>query len=331
MAKEKNPEDVKFMGSTKKEVWDALKVALGRSRPVAEATTESVKKEAATGHAIEVAAKHDVANTQTLLESILSAGEQYNDLCLAITAKTEELDNVHGIVVQADTLTALVEAKNAILEEKKSEAVRIEEEADEYKTVTLAETTTTVQEMMDKVTRDINSKKQEAERETEVYVYGFKRQQQKDQDNLQDALDVHSKSLDEREVALKVRETQADDKDNRIETLNNDLAAVNASVTEKVEAAAGRAKGMAESSAKIQTNVTTREHEAEITVLDGTIDARDITIESLTAQVTKLESAVEAANSKGAEIAKAALDASHANSTIESMQKALEQIASGKK
>ena len=128
---------MQFLGSTKKEIWDAYKETKAEldnyKKPestVAKAKEDAIKEAVFATDSIQIDSLTSILSTIT--ESISNFKKQYDDLIVAIQSKKEELKEIHGIEVSANDLAALAATKEQLIIDSDKNAQEIRENADNY-------------------------------------------------------------------------------------------------------------------------------------------------------------------------------------------------------
>lgn len=326
-------EDLKYMGSTKKELWDAykeLKIKLAEFKAGEPVSTVAKALKEKVGTSIENATKIDVdsvENTLTgLVEGINSFKSQYDDLITAINAKKAELKEVHAIEVSANDLVALAAVKEQMIKDKEEEAERINtkiekirEDADSF----YSETINKAKEDALKIQED---KKRIRTREEEEYTYKTERNRRQASDMVNDELNEKSKSLDKRETEIKEREDMADDLNKKVEELTNRITDLEKSTQAKVDEALSIGEEKAKKSAQFQANMVKSHTDANTKIADAKIENLEEKVDALEAQIAEANKSVSDANEKVTSMAQSSLRAHGDAATIAEVSK----IAAGK-
>ncbi len=321
-------EEIKYMGSTKKEIWDAYKetkaelTKLKANEPVS--TTERANKDAVSS-AVKNASGIDTSTIETVLtklvEGVVGLKKEYDDLVTAIGAKKAELKEVHGIEVSANDLAALAAVKEKLIADKDEEAKKIiadaeekKKEADEYYRDTIKKTNEEAEKITEK--QDI-----ERAREEEQYNYDTTRNRRKDADKVADELELKSKSLDQREKEVGEREKIANEKDSKIDELSRKIENLEKSIQDKIDEAFTNGEEKAKKSAQFQANMVKSHTDAEAKIAQSTIANLEAKVVDLEKQINRANEAVLSANEKVATMAQAALKAQGDAATISEVSK----------
>lgn len=173
----------------------------------------------------------------SISETIIENLKLYDALQESIKAQKEELEEVYGIKVEAESLVALVNTKESLkaeYEESFAERKALAEKALEELRITIADE-------KEKLKAELEEERKKAqlehEREEEEYNYNFNRKKKQKEDELYDLLlnrekafevkqqnlvrdlSLKSEALDKREEELIERETQISALEEEIETL----------------------------------------------------------------------------------------------------------------
>lgn len=327
--------EVKYMGSTKKEIWDAykaLKQEVDAKQSASKVTTTtSAAEEAKRTEAVSTAGEVNMdAVSSTIQDFVAKVGEvkeQYSSILTAIEAKKKELKDIHDLEVEANSLITVVAAKDKLVAEKTELAQKVVADAkDEAETLLTeakekaAKLTDSALEEARKIRDDIAEEKAQTEkmraREQEEYAYEFNRKKKADIDTLQDELDAKVKLIVEREEAVSEREAKADELDKKVADLTAEIETLNANIEKKIEEAVKEAKDKADKSAGIAKAMLSKDYDAKISIKDARIETLEEKAEELAEQLAKAQAQVSNANDKVSEMAKSALKAQADADTI---------------
>jgi len=320
-------EELKYMGSTKNDIWKAYKakvIELEELKAEPVSTTEKAKKEATT-HAISIATNIDTSTIEQDLEKhvqgLKTLKAQYDELITAIEAKTAELKEVHDIEVCANDLAALAAVKEQMVQEADKRAEEIITKAEETKN----EAEKYSQETLEKTRNDLNEirdkDRTEREREQEEYDYKTARTRQKAFDTVKDELEKLQNSLDERVSSVEEREKLADEKDTKINELTTIVDTLKKECQEKEDAAFSKGEEKAKKSAQFQANMVKAHTDADTKIAQATIDNLTEKVKKLEEQIEKANERVNYANVQVAEMAQSALKAQGDVKTIGEISK----------
>jgi len=287
-------------------------------------TTDKAQREKIAG-SIKNASQVQIGTIEGVLEGLVkdiqTCKAQYDDLVTAITAKKEELKEVHDIEISANDLAALAAAQEKLIADKKEEAEnislmakKIKEEADEYH-----------EEKIDETHNQMEALKVETEkkrnRNEEEYIYNTLRKHQIEEDRVTDALSEKLKSLDEREKTIQEREAIAEEKDQKIEELTNKIADDESKIQIRIDEAFNAGKEKAERSAKFAASMVKASTDANAKIAESTIENLKLKVLDLEKQVEQLNFHIVDANTKIAEMAQSALKAKADAATISEVSK----------
>ena len=320
--------EVKYMGSSKNDVWKALKEAkaeiaeLKAGEPVS--TTDISRKEA-TKKSINNATEIDVGLVgevlKKLVEGITGFKTEYDDLAVALTAKKTELKDVHDIEVSANDLAALIDTKGKLISDRKEEAEKIiadanekKEEVDKY----YLDTVVKANKEADEIT---NKKSVERERLEEQYNYNTSRKNQIAEDGVSDELKEKSKSLDQREKEVGERENFADEKDSKNKELTEKVETLEKSIQGKVDSAFTEGEEKAKKGAQFQTSMVKAHTDADAKIAKSTIENLQEKVADLEKQIIQSNIDVSNANERVAAMAQSALAAQADAATVSEVTK----------
>lgn len=325
-------DEVKYMGSSKNDIWKAYKekkaelAELKAGEPVSTTTLaqkEAAKKSITNATEIDVDLVGEVL--KKLVEGITGFKTEYDDLTVALATKKVELKDVHDIEVSANDLAALIDTKEKLISDRKEEAEKIiadaneiKEEANKYHSDTISKTNVEAHEIADK-------KSIERERLEEQYNYDTSRKRQIDDDSVTDELKEKSKSLNEREKDIGERENLADEKDGKIQELTVKVEDLENSIQGKVDVAYEEGEAKAKKSAQVQTNIIKSHTDADAKIAQATIVNLQEKVGSLEEQITEANRKVFNASEQVAAMAQSALKAQGDAATISKVS----EIAAG--
>jgi chromosome segregation ATPase len=303
------------VGKSATKIWDAYQEVLEELKareaapPSIAAVAEAQKAEAA----IKMARGVDVDATATTAETIATglreAKAEFDEVEAAIEKAKAELENVHGIQAEADSLAALVAAKDRLVAEREEKARVIldgaREEAAQMREDAKAE--------VDKLRADAEEADRIAERDRKrtqaEWDYDFGRKKKQAIDEVQDAIDVKRKSLDEREAHLVERERQADELDAKVADLESTIETMKADTQSKVDAALEEGKKKAERSFGFQKQIIEKDHEGKLRVLEAANESLKERLVEMQSRLAAAESQVNQASERVTQIATEAMKA----------------------
>jgi hypothetical protein len=313
---------IKFMGSTKKDLWDAYKeqkakleaIQGGPITTTAKATEAKIKGSIASANSMDISAIDGVLST--LVGQITDLKSQYEDIITAIEAKKAELKDVHGIEVSANDLAALAAVKEKLVTDADEKAKDIRDRADTY-----------YNEIIENSSDKKNDLEVSRRRELEVYSYETDRKRSMSNDAVDDALRTKLKSLDTRETELNGREDDLEQREAEVEVLNNKITELENSTAEKVAKSYVDGEDKAKRSAQYASSMAKMGAESKAEIQEGRINSLEEKITDLIAQLDKSNSIIENQVNQISDMAKSALNAQADAATI----KKVAEVAAGSK
>tara|TARA_Y100000310_G_C20638362_1_gene792472 strand:+ start:274 stop:1326 length:1053 start_codon:yes stop_codon:yes gene_type:complete len=296
-------------------------------------TTESVKKAAKVKKAVETAKNGSQSIVESLnntVKLLQTAQEQHDNLQEAIKVKKDELNAVHGIECEVNTLVAVVAVKDQLVAEKDEHANQLVVDAKEKAAIIVADAEEKSKDMIleaqnkvDNANQVIEDNKAEVEkerkREVEEYEYNLKRDRTQKENKIKDELAEKSKSLDSREAAVKAREAEADNIDNAMKQMKEDIDKINEEKEQDIVARVDIEKKKIEKSHSFEIRAIKTKNESEHAIKDANIENLNKTIEDLNARLEKSDSKVDEANKAATDIAKSTVN-------VRSMEKELQSV-----
>jgi chromosome segregation ATPase len=309
------------VGVNKNDLWKSYKSVVAQLK-ASEAgklsTTTEVAHQRSTKKAVQAASSVNVTGlsegVNQLLEKINGAKTTYDELEAAINAKKEELKNVHGIETEANTLVAIAETKEQLVETRTQQAEKILTEAKERAAALLQ----AAQEVDKEQTQQQQRKHQE-------WTYEFGRHQKTEEDTFQDVLDKRAKIASKREAAVQEREEQAGRLETLVERLGQDLEQQITQTQEQIDEASAAAAERAKKGANITFSMEKKGLEAQASIQNARIQTLEEQALDLTTRLEKAAILVEHANQKVTEMAQASLKAGADAATVAK----LSEIAAG--
>jgi len=304
-------EKAEWIGASKKSLFDKFNKLVDTINSETVTSTADVisKREDATTVASANSIVSDIAGIRTSAESAMDAivvmSDQYQNLNAAITSKRKELKDILGFEVEANSTIALVTAKDAILVEKTAEAATI-----------IANAKAEAKDIISAANQEASQMKAEQERKSEEWDYKFKRSSQESEDTLQDTLDGRIKAVDLRVSEVAAREDVADTKDTLIESLQEELVEVNASIVEQIATAIESEKTSIAKSAAVSKGFSDRAHKQDLEMKDLAISGLESKVSDISGQLSKSTELVATANASVSTMAVAALTAQGDAQTI---------------
>ena len=310
------------VGKSATKIWEAYQEVLAELKakeaapPSIAAVAEAQKAEAAIKLAREVDVDTTATTAETIATGLREAKAEFDEVEAAIEKAKAELENVHGIQVEADSLAALVAAKDRLVAEREEKARVILDGAREE----AAQVKEDAQAEADKLRADAQEADRLAEqarqRTQAEWDYDFGRKKKQAIDEVQDAIDVKRKSLDEREAHLVEREKDADEKDAKIADLESTIESMKADTQSKVDAALEEGKKKAERSFGFQKQIIEKDHEGKLRVLEAANESLKERLVEMQSRLASAEAQVSKASERVTEIATASLKAQGDKETI---------------
>jgi chromosome segregation ATPase len=293
------------VGKTKTQIWDAYKVLRDKHLASEEGqatTTTAVAQQKKANQAVAAASSVNITglsdSVQKLMDDISNAKTIYDDLQTAIETKKSELQEVHGIEAEANTLVVLVETKDQLVSQKEEQARALVTEATERAQALL-------EAAKDKDAQMAENRK----REEEEWSYRFGRSKKEAEDTLQDTLDQRVKAIEEREGEVEEREAKVTEYETTVQDLEDSIARTEAAVEQRIEEAVTSAAAKAKTSANIQLAMEKKTFEAEASIKAARIETLEERVAELLGQLADQQDLVSEANNKLSEMAKASLQA----------------------
>lgn len=236
--------EVKFMGSTKKQIWDAYKDVLQKlnsyEKPLS--TIEAAKKRE-DDDAVHVANSTDCIsltnNLSGMIESINQANETLLRINRAIVVKTKELKEIHGIEAEANSAAAFAAAQEQYLQERDQHLSELQEEFNEA----------------------LEERKKSEEQRVEEWEYNFRIKKRDAQDKL-------NQQMNQQIEEITKREKEIGDAENVIKELKSEVSLLEYEMENKVKDAVEKVKKDAEKSAAISASIVKSKHESDMAIKD---------------------------------------------------------------
>ena len=295
-------------------IWEAYQQVLAElkqkeSVPNTLAVSAKERTDSALAVAESVDAEKIAHELAGLGEGLKHACEVYQDLKHAIDTKKDELEAVHDLEVEVNSLVAVVAAKDRLVKERAEEASRILQEAIEQG----REITDRAQQKADELAKGAQEawekQEQERQRAMEVWKYEFGRKKKAAEDAANDEINERIKKLLERE-ALQDKLEQEN------VALKANLDSMDEAVEGKIAAAVAVALADAKRSFDAQKGFIERDYKGKIEVLQSKNEGLVYQVEDLIRRLDKAEARIQEANAKVTEIATGALRAGADRETI---------------
>jgi cell division septum initiation protein DivIVA len=319
----------KMVGVKTKVIWDKYQELLKEAQEMESQrpkSTEDVAKKAKMMKAIEATDNIDVSVLETklneLLSSISEAKEAYSTIIEAVQAKRDELKVVHNLEEEANSLVAIVTAKDQLVAERETKAKEILEEA-ELKAGGIIELATDKAKALEELARQKAADDEKKRlREQEQWNYDFARSKRDKEGKLQDILAEQMKQIQIKSAEVASREALAEEKDTQIQSLKNELENLISQREEDIQAAAEKAKKSAMQSANIAQAMDKKTHEAEMSISQASIKNLEAQVAELKENLAIANRNVNNANERVSEMAAAALRSGADANTVAELHKA---------
>ncbi len=326
----------KMVGVKTKVIWEGYQELLAEFRDLeaqmVASTTAIAEKERVAG-AIKSADEVDVedidASVQGIVSSIATAMERYNDLKTAIAAKKAELEEVHGIEVEANTLVAVVATKDKMVTEKTEQARIVVEDAKVRAEELLATARESAANIRASAREEDQAGDQARDRKQAEWDYDFDRRVLEKNDKVQDAINDKLRELEAKQQAVAEREAKADELDANLLDLEQQLQHQKDQTANEIELAVEKAKKGAATSAAIAKSMDSKSHAADMSIIEARAKGLEERVVDLEGRLETANALVAAANTQVTEMAQASLRAGADANTIAELHKA--QASGGKK
>ncbi len=322
-----------------KEAYDQLDT---QGEKIDAITTDLVKAQEAAAKAIASANENNIDAIKALLSQLEGAQDQYDKLKVAIAEKAEEIKNVHGIELEANTLSALIVAKENTLKEKEEQATLIIAEATEKAEALVASAEEQAKDTLETAEAKAEAQRLELEeqatvtardcsRASEQYEFEFGIRKRNAEQQLQDKLAADGRSLDEKAAALNAKTDEYKAKDVQIIELTKEVTTLINTKESDILKRVKDAETKLSTSFSIEKKWIQKDHDTKISIESGKLENALANNADLKAHIAKLEAALESANVKVADIAQSALIDANNDKTITSLTAALTTANQGKK
>jgi hypothetical protein len=313
-------EEIKYIGSTKKEIYDAYKELL-ETKTTAPQSTTAVKEAQKIKDATSVADSYDIDDTILLVNAIKTDTERldktYENLSIAVEAKKQELKEVHGLEVQANSVAALSIAKDKILSEKNEQAEEIIEAAQVEAQEIIQKAEIRGNEVKQAISRYQEETSRSRKRDEEQYNYEFNRRRQADLDALNDEKASIEKAIVVKQDELLERENKIIEQENDFTELVVQVDQLKTQLVADVAAAKEAGKAQAFGIAKKDKETQEQIHKAEKSILEAKVSTLQGQVEDLTDRLDDQQERVEDANQRVSDMAQGAFKAQGNAATVE--------------
>ena len=309
------------VGKSATKIWDAYQEVLDELKAV-EATAsiassaEAMKTEAAIAAAESVNVEATAGILETVARGLREAKAEFDEVNAAIEAKKADLDRVHGVQVEADSLAAMVEAKDRLVKERVERAAEIMAEANERAAEIREAAAKEAAETRDEAAKADASAEQLRQRAQAEWDYDFNRKKQAQIDEVGDIIAKRLKVLKEQEDAVKEREAEANEKDGEIADLKTKVESMENDLPAKLDAAREEGEKKAAKSFGFQKTIIEKDHEGRINVLEGANAALKERLMEMQSRLAAAEAQVNAAGQRVTDIATASLKSQGDAATI---------------
>jgi DNA repair exonuclease SbcCD ATPase subunit len=316
------------VGKSATKIWDAYQDAVEElkrvsgSEPIS--TTERAKR-VKTNKAVEKTLGLNISeiesNINTLMKNLTEAKEKFDEAEWAIAAKKQELMDVHNLEVEANSLVAIVAAKDKLVSEKEQEAHSILEKAKLEAEEVLTNANARLIEVRNQISRERQEETTRRARELEEYEYEFERQKTKNMDEVKDTIAKIMKDADSRIEAVIEREEKAQELEDKVKDFEATIEKMKISTQSEIERAIEKAKESATASANIAKSLQKKDYEAEINLANAKASTLEEQVNDLKKRLSEAEERVQAANLKVSEMAQSALKAGADAATVAEVSK----------
>lgn len=239
---------------------------------------------------------------------------QYRDMMATIELKKTELKDLYGIEVNAQTLTAMINAskvkKAELVQEYADKEIELKVAYEAKKEEVAADTA--------KLVLDYKKKKEELEddfkqvrdasnrqhiRAEEEYEYDLSRKKQEDADKWNDEKTAREKLMTEKETDLKARMLEFAGKEDHLKDLEEQVAAFPDKLKEAESAGKEKGKSEADKSHAFEVRAIKNEYEYRVKTLQDKLDTQAQLISNLTERNEALENKLDASYAQMRELA----------------------------
>lgn len=270
---------------------------------------------------------HDLqVNINNTLAGILNTldkrKQELADVIEAIDIKKGELNELYGIEKEAHTLAALIESHEEQRRELQEELDTAEKENEALIAELRKTAEKTKKELDDQIAELKRNAAQTRQREEEEYKYNFARNKQSQLDALNDEIAKRNLEAAKREEAVTLREKTMTELEGKVKELE-------AKIVSEVERVRKETELSEKKSAQTAAQFASMSHKAEVDRLTSQLEAANSRSNDLLAQNTKLQDALDRANEKVQNIAVEALKSGADAKTIAELRN-FESNRSGK-
>ena len=281
--------------NTKSEILSAYEAAMEEIKKLKSEKFNPVEEQQSKKNK-EIIEKADITSENNIINPAII--EEYKNLKSAISLKRDELRELYGIDIEANSFAALVEAKNTKLDELDKQ---IEDKKIEYVDLSnsLSEShKARIQQLNDEACEYKNRLKKDRDREEEDFKYNLERERRIENDKWEDEKAQRLAAVEEREEAVSERELSHDNMVNEIKELNDKLSEVPAAIEAAKEEAAKEAKSKAEKSFAFEKRAMESDYSHMKEMLESKLDTLNEKIADLISDNEELKSNLNAAYEK---------------------------------
>jgi hypothetical protein len=251
--------------------------------------------------------KNVITQIREVVDGLAERKAKFDELDAAIVAKNQELSEVFGIEKEANALSALIEAQRQAIITAEADATEIVDNANMKAAEIISASQLRASELDKQTTERRALEEVTRKRQAEEYNYTFERKKMQRENELNDQLALKERSLDAREEAVLIRESNVTQLEAQVTSLADELATLRAAVDQQIKDAVEKAKKDAERSAAIQLNIVSSKHESEMKIKDNQITSLEARCNELKTTTDCLRKDLDSANSKVQEVALQAL------------------------
>jgi hypothetical protein len=269
-------------------------------------TTVEVAKETSVKEAISTASDADIEGVAgRFLDAVSTLKYDYDSIETAIAAKRDELAEILDIEAEANSLVAIVTAKDKLVADKEDLARTIITEAQERAAVTISEAGDIREETLTKLKDEKAAILLDRKREQSEYDYNTTRDRRRERDAFEDQLDEMDAKLSARIKEVEAREATADELDNKVADLNDTILVMEAGLKIQLGESFEAGKKKAEKSANFAKMLAKKEFDSEVAIRDAQIVNLNEKVAELTRQLAVANQNANTASNQAVEMAKA--------------------------
>lgn len=307
------------IGLTKNDLWaryKALAAVVKDKAADAPVSTVKVAEQKKIDAAVKSASAVDTDAIEALTTQVLQLKGQFGDLTTAIEAKKQELQTIHQIEVDTNTLVVLAATKEELIKEASENADNLLARAEMEAEAIVDEAQEKANQLLAEVKEKTEAAKLAQQREQEQYDYDFNRKKIANLDILTDEINAINKVNAEREEVINAKETAVAEREAKQDALEQQLTTLEQTMEAKILEAAEKAKETASKSASFQTTLLKKDYEAKEAIANSEIASLQERVFSLKADLDRANSRIAEAQREMAELAKASFRAQGDAATI---------------